>query len=344
MKKVIVAMSGGVDSSVTAYKMLENGFNIIGVTLTMGRKCDQDAVNDAKKVSEKLGIKHFVLDASNDFDKNVLNYFESSYLSGETPNPCAMCNKFVKFKKIIEFMKENNADFIATGHYARIVENNDIFELHKGEDIKKDQSYFLTMLDYNFLQYIKFPLHDILDKSETREIARKIGLHVADKKDSQDICFISDNNYKRYLFEERNIKPKDGLIKHVNGEILGRHNGIINYTIGQRKGIGVSYGKPIYVVKIDGKNNMVYVGDEKDLYSNTLTIKGVNVLNSIIYDKDLHFSFKLRSTHKGESGKIELLDDNRAKITLDEETRAITKGQLCSVYYGDMIIGGGWIE
>lgn len=344
MKKVIVAMSGGVDSSVAAYKMLENGFNVIGVTLTMGRKCDQDAVNDAKKVSEKLGIKHFALDASNDFDKNVLNYFESSYLSGETPNPCAMCNKFVKFKKIIEFMKENNANFIATGHYAKIVENNSIFELHKGDDIKKDQSYFLTMLDYDFLQYIKFPLHDILDKSETREIARKIGLHVADKKDSQDICFISDNNYKRYLFEERNIKPKDGLIKHVNGEVLGRHNGIINYTIGQRKGIGVSYGKPIYVVKIDGKNNIVYVGDEKELYSNTLTIKNVNILNDIIHDKDLHFGFKLRSTHNEESGKIELLDDNRAKITLDEETRAITKGQLCSVYYGDMIIGGGWIE
>ena len=342
MQKILVAMSGGVDSSVSAYKMIEDGYKVSGITLSMGRECDKIAIQDAKKVSEKLGIEHYVLDVSKEFDKNVINYFTSSYLLGETPNPCVMCNKFVKFKSIINFLKQNNYDFIATGHYAKIINNNGIFELYKGNDLKKDQSYFLAMLDYEFLQYIKFPLHDIEDKEYTREIAKKIGLHVAEKKDSQDICFIN-KDYKDFLINDRKIETKKGIIKHINGTILGEHNGIINYTIGQRKGLGIAYKNPLYVVELDGINNIVYVGDDSDLSKNTLIIKDLNVLNDLIY-KDIEFTFKLRSTHFGEQGKIQLLDNNKANILLNKDTRAITKGQLCVIYLNDMVVGGGWIE
>lgn len=344
MKKVIVAMSGGVDSSVTAYKMMEEGYDVTGITLSMGRNCDEVAINDAKKVAKKLGIKHEVLDVSKDFDKNVINYFVNSYLLGETPNPCAKCNKFVKFKSIIDFAKENNYDIITTGHYAKIIKNNSVFELHKGNDLKKDQSYFLAMIDYDFLKYVQFPLHDIRDKTDTRELAKKIGLHVAEKKDSQDICFINDNNYKKFLANEKNILIQKGLIKHVNGQVLGEHNGIINYTIGQRKGLNISYNVPLYVIELDGKNNIVYVGSDNDLYKNTLTIKDINILNSLMYNSDIEFIFKLRSTHLGQKGKIKLLENDRAEITLNENSRAITKGQLCVAYLNDMVVGGGWIE
>lgn len=343
MKKVIVAMSGGVDSSVTLYKMIENGYEVSGLTLSMGRECDKIAIQDAKQVSEKLGIKHYVLDVCNDFNKNVLDYFTSSYMLGETPNPCVMCNKFVKFKSIIDFAKQNNYDFIATGHYAKIINNNGIFELYRGKNLKKDQSYFLAMLDYGFLQCIKFPLCDVKNKDETRSIAKKIGLHVAEKKDSQDICFIN-KDYKDFLINNRKIKTKKGLIKHLDGTVLGEHDGIINYTIGQRKGLGISYQKPLYVVKLDGLNNIVYVGDDSNLLQNSLIIKDLNILNNVIYNENVEFDFKLRSTHSGEKGKIKLLDNNKAEIRLNTNTRAITKGQLCAVYLKDMVVGGGWID
>lgn len=344
MKKVIVAMSGGVDSSVTAYKMVEEGYDVTGITLSMGRNCDEIAIGDAKKVAEKLNIKHKVLDVSKDFDENVINYFVNSYLLGETPNPCAKCNKFVKFKSIVDFIKNNNYDFLVTGHYAKITENNGIFELHKGDNLKKDQSYFLAMIDYDFLKYIRFPLHDIKDKTDTRELAKKIDLHIAEKKDSQDVCFINDNNYKKFLINEKNIPSQKGLIKHVDGQILGEHNGIINYTIGQRKGLNISYNAPLYVIELDGKNNIVYVGSDDDLYRDTLVIKDINILNNLIYNSDIEFTFKLRSTHLGQKGRIRLLGNNRAEITLNKNSRAITKGQLCVIYFDDMIVGGGWIE
>ncbi len=339
-KKIVVAMSGGVDSSTTAFKLLKNGYEVIGITLAMGRTYDKKAIEDAKKVASTIGIEHKVLDVNDQFKSNVIDYFINSYLSGETPNPCAVCNKFVKFKIIIDFMKEINADFVATGHYAKIINNNGNYELHKATCLDKDQSYFLSNLNYEYLKYIKFPLEDENSKNDVRKNAQEINSYIANKKDSQGVCFI-ETDYKKFLADNVKSVFKYGEIRHINGKILGKHNGIVNYTIGQRRGIGVSYGRPIYVVKFDIENNIVYVGDEKDLYSDNLVIEKLNLLSSLSEDKI--YTIKLRSTHTGQSGKIKLLDNNKAKVNFLEKTRAVTKGQLCCIYDGDLVVGSGWI-
>jgi tRNA-specific 2-thiouridylase len=335
-KTIVMAMSGGVDSSVSAYKMLQDGYNVIGVTLDMKRKGDQEAVDDAKIVANKLKIEHVVLNTANDYREKVLEYFKNSYINGETPNPCVMCNRFVKFKFLVEYMKNRGADFIATGHYAKIVNEDGVFKLFRAKNLKKDQSYFLSYINKNFFQYIKFPLGDVATKDEVRKIAAEIGLHNALKHDSQDICFI-DTDYKDFL-KNNGVKFQGGLIRHINGEILGEHGGIINYTPGQRKGLGIAYKKPIYVVKIDAKTNTVYVGDDSDLLSKTFKIRDFNLLGDI--GSRAEYIFKLRSTHIGQSGFIDL---DRMVVTLNESSRAITKGQLCSIYNGDQVVGGGWI-
>lgn len=339
-KTILVAMSGGVDSSTTALNLLEKGYNVIGVTLFMDRKCDKTSINDAKKVAELLKIKHEVLDVSDLFKENIIDYFINSYINGDTPNPCALCNKTIKFKIIIDYMKEIKADYIATGHYARIIEKDNRYELHKAVCLKKDQSYFLSTLDYDYLQYIKFPLGNELNKDNVRDLAKKANLFVAEKKDSQDVCFV-DTDYKKFLIENSNYSNKSGLIKYLNGDILGEHNGIINYTIGQRKGLGVSYKEPIYVIRIDTIDNTVYVGSESDLFNDTLTIVKLNLLKEI--NKNKEYTIKLRSTHKGQLGIIKNLDNNTAKIKLKEKARAITKGQLCCIYDDTRVIGSGWI-
>ena len=336
-KTVVVAMSGGVDSSTSAYKLLRDGYNVIGATLSMGRgTADQKAIEDAKRIADFLGIEHRVLDVADNFKNEVLQYFTDSYLRGETPNPCVKCNKFIKFKYLIDFMKEIKADYIATGHYAKITYENNKFKLQKPVNLDKDQSYFLSWLPYEYLQYIIFPLENMKSKDDVRALAKQVGLTVADKPDSQDICFIS-GDYKDFL-KTRNIKEKAGTIKHLNGEILGKHNGISNYTIGQRKGLGISYKKPIYVVGFDVVNNIVYVGDNDDLFSNTLYLKDFNMLDDI--DENREYTFKLRSTHRGDRGKINL---KNLKITLNSNTRAITSGQLCCIYDNEQVMGSGWI-
>ncbi|MDR1203373.1 MAG: tRNA 2-thiouridine(34) synthase MnmA [Tannerellaceae bacterium] len=335
-KTVFVAMSGGVDSSVSAYKMLQEGHNVIGVTLDMKRKGDQEAVDDARIVADKLKIEHIVLNTSDDYKDKVLEYFKNSYIGGETPNPCVMCNRFVKFKFLIDLMREKGGDFIATGHYARIINSDGEFKLFRAKNLKKDQSYFLSYINKEYLQYIKFPLGDVVSKDDVRRIASEIGLHNALKHDSQDICFI-DTDYKDFL-KKNDVNFKKGLIKHVNGEILGKHDGIINYTIGQRRGLGIAYEKPIYVVKIDAADNVVYVGDEEDLFNRTFKIRNLNALGDI--DGKTEYTFKLRSTHIGQNGFINLDD---MTVTLNEGSRAITKGQLCVMYNGEQVVGSGWI-
>jgi tRNA-specific 2-thiouridylase len=335
-KTVIVAMSGGVDSSVSACKMLQEGFNVVGVTLDMKRKGDRESVEDAKRVATKLGIEHITLDAEDDYREKVIEYFKNSYLSGETPNPCVMCNRFIKFKFLIEFMKERGAYYIATGHYAKIIEFGGDFKLFKATNLKKDQSYFLSYIRKEYLQYIKFPLQDVSTKDDTRKIASDIGLHNADKHDSQDICFI-DTDYKDFL-KINQVEAKKGLIKHVNGEILGEHEGIINYTIGQRRGLGVQLEKPIYVVKIDAENNIVYVGDNEYLYNKSFKIKDLNLLDEVIGSTE--YDFKLRSSALAEKGYLDL---ESLVVKLNNGSRAITKGQLCSIYKGEQVVGGGFI-
>lgn len=340
-KTIIVAMSGGVDSSTTAYEIKKEGYNVIGATLQMGRSCDKIAIQDAKQVCEKLNIEHFVIDVKNDFHDKILNYFYDDYINGRTPNPCAKCNREVKFKAIIDFMKEKNADFIATGHYAKIVNNNGNYELHKSFDKLKDQSYFLSTLKYEDLQSIKFPLQAI-NKINVREIANEINLHVANKTDSQDACFI-ETNYKDFLHKYFNIQNKKGFIINTKKQIIGEHNGIFNFTLGQRKGLGVSDANALYVIDLDPINNLVIVGSEEDLLNNKLQLNQLNILNNIIYNENEEFLFKLRSTHKGEHGKIIIKANSNAEITLNNNVRAITKGQLCAIYKNDLVVGSGWI-
>jgi tRNA-specific 2-thiouridylase len=340
MAKILVAMSGGVDSSVTAARLLEAGATPIGVTLKMGRKCDQLAIDDAKKVAQTLGIEHIVLDVSENFEEKVVKYFIDSYISGETPNPCGMCNKYIKFRELINLMKDIGADNIATGHYANVVENGGIYELRRAADKSKDQSYFLSTIDYDFLQYIKFPLNSIT-KTEVREYARKIGLHVANRKESQDVCFI-ETNYKDFLSKRPETQQRSGPIKHINGDILGTHSGTFNYTIGQRRGLGISSREPIFVINIDRETNTVYVGNSENLYGETLEIYSMNILSKI--EEGREYSIKLRSSCREQRGSIELLaEGKRARVILEQPTRAITRGQLCCLYDGDRVICSGWI-
>ena len=338
--KVIIGMSGGVDSSTAAFNLSKEGHDVAGVTLSMGRKCDDVAISDAKSVAKKLGIEHYVLDVKEKFNRDVLEYFINSYRSGETPNPCVVCNRFIKFEELLNFGKNKGFDFIATGHYANIICSNGKYFLCKAKSLEKDQSYFLSMLKYEFLPYIKFPLGQEISKDLVREKAKNFDENIAKKSDSQDICFI-ETNYKDFLKDK--IISAYGLIKHINGEVLGKHNGIINYTIGQRKGLGISYKKPIFVVRFDVVNNIVYVSDdEKDLYSDRLYIKNVNILFTPNENKE--YLIKLRSAHRGDFGKIKLLDKDRAEIILNNRARAITKGQLACVYDDDKVVCAGWIE
>lgn len=340
MAKVVVAMSGGVDSSVSASILLEEGYDIIGLTLNMGRCCDRRSIEDASLVSKQIGIKHHVLDISDTFNKNIINYFLDSYKIGQTPNPCARCNKLIKFKSIIGYMHDIGADYMATGHYARIIKNKDgLYNLCKAANLNKDQSYFLSTLDYNYLKFIKFPLGDFESKTKVREIAKKKNLIVANKSESQDVCFIG-GKCSEYL--SRNIGiAESGYIKHIDGEILGEHNGIFKYTIGQRKGLGISYSEPLFVVKLDEITNTVYVGSNDDLYSDTVYLRDFNELAEMKLDKE--YIIKLRSTHRGQAGFVESFDKDNVVLKLKNPARAITKGQLCCLYDKDVVVGSGWI-
>lgn len=341
MAKVVVAMSGGVDSSVSASILIKKGYDVIGLTLKMGRCCDIQSIKDAALVAKQIGIKHNVLDVSKIFEKEIVNYFIKSYESGKTPNPCAKCNKFIKFKFLIEYMNNIGADYIATGHYARIIKNEDgTYNLCKAINLKKDQSYFLSTLDYDYLKFIKFPLGNFKDKMEVREIANMEKLVVANKCESQDVCFI-EGTCGEYL--RKSISSlTNGYIKHVNGEILGMHNGIFNYTIGQRKGLGVSYSEPLFVVKLDEITNTVYVGSNSDLYYDTVYLCNFNRL--IEFELGKEYTVKLRSTHTGQIGFIESFDENNIVLKLKDPVRAITKGQLCCLYDKDIVVGSGWIN
>lgn len=340
MKKIVVAMSGGVDSSVSAYLLSKSGYDIVGITLVMGRCCDKQSVEDAAKVANQIGIKYDTLDVSEDFKKDIMNYFLESYKSGETPNPCARCNRIIKFKKILDYMYDIGADYMATGHYARIINNSkNEYNLCKAKNLEKDQSYFLSTIKYDYLKFIKFPLGNFKSKAETRKIARQNNIIVANKNDSQDVCFI-DSNCGDYL--EKNINNSlVGFIKNLKGEILGKHEGIFKYTIGQRRGLGISYKEPLFVVKLDSLSNTVYVGSNEDLYSDRVYLNNFNKLSKFEIGKE--YIIKLRSAHAGQPGFIELIDEKNVIIKLKNPARAITKGQLCCIYDNDIVVGSGWI-
>lgn len=355
--KIVVAMSGGVDSSVVAAMLHEMGHEIIGVTLQLydqgaiaGRKgacCAGQDIYDAQMVAAKLGIPHYVLDYENTFNEAVITKFVDSYIKGETPIPCVNCNQSVKFKDLVKVAKDLNADVLATGHYVRkIISKNNKSELHKGIDNKKDQSYFLFATTKEQLDYLMFPLGG-MTKIETRNLATKYDLVIADKPDSQDICFVPNGDYRSVVKKIRPTAFIEGDIKMNDGSVIGKHNGIINYTIGQRKGIGISSIEPLYVIKIDAKTNTIIVGKKDELKSNVVNIRDINWIGDGILDDTEDNKFdcqvKLRSMHNVIDAEVQYIGNNSAKIKLYSDYYAVTPGQACVIYKESRVLGGGWI-
>tara|TARA_B100001093_G_scaffold477718_1_gene505266 strand:- start:96 stop:1223 length:1128 start_codon:yes stop_codon:yes gene_type:complete len=353
--KVVVAMSGGVDSSVVAALVKEEGYNVTGITLKLyddakpskeARQCcaGQDII-DAKRVSEKLNINHKILFYQKKFRSEVIDSFIDSYAAGETPIPCVQCNQTVKFRDLFKYAKELNADALITGHYVSRIQHNGNVNMYRAKDQNRDQSYFLFSTSQEQLDYLRFPLGEI-DKSETRNIAKKLKLNVADKPDSQDICFVPNGDYSSVIKKFRPESFKKGKILDISGNEIGEHDGIINYTIGQRKGIKISSEKPLYVVNINADKNTIVVGLKDSLQINKIKLRDLNILGNKNDFKDL-INIKVRSTGRLLKAKVKFEKINAIVEILDVET-GISPGQACVFYssdeLGDKVLGGGWID
>ena len=353
---VVVAMSGGVDSSTVAGMMRKEGYNVIGITLKLYNDskevaaskqcCSGQDIMDAKRVAHKLGIDHKILYFQDKFKQGVIDNFVDSYLKGETPIPCVQCNQTVKFKDLFEVAKELNADALITGHYVKSITINNETNMYRAIDENRDQSYFLFNTTREQLNFLRFPLGGML-KNETRAIAKKLDLNVADKPDSQDICFVPNGDYASVI---RKFKPesfKKGNIKNLEGKVIGVHDGIINFTIGQRKGIKVSDVEPLYVVKINSDKNEIIVGKRDELGKKKFNLSNINLLVDKKYlNEDI--LVKVRSTGKLLNAKIDLKDRNSAEVNLKKLEDGISPGQACVFYNldpkGYKVLGGGWIR
>ena len=353
--KVVVAMSGGVDSSVVAGLMKEEGYDVIGITLKLynhseaskkGRQCcaGQDIL-DAKRVSEQLGINHKILFYQKKFKEEVIESFIDSYVAGETPVPCIQCNQTVKFRDLFKYAKELNADVLVTGHYVTRLTNKGKASMYRAKDTNRDQSYFLFSTTQEQLDYLRFPLGEI-NKEETRNLASKLSLNVADKPDSQDICFVPNGDYSSVIKKFRPESFKSGDILDLSGKKLGEHEGIINYTIGQRKGIKISNTDPLYVVNIDADNNKIIVGPKESLIIQDIELRNLNILGSEKEFSD-YVSIKVRSTGNLLKAKINI-KKNSANVNIVDGEAGIAPGQACVFYskdeIGDKLLGGGWIH
>jgi tRNA-specific 2-thiouridylase len=374
-QRVVCGMSGGVDSSATAALLIEQGYDVIGITLKLwpqdcvnraeDKCCGPQAVTDARAVCDKLDIPYYLIDEAAEFQKHVIQYFADEYKAGRTPNPCVMCNQNLKFGRLIDRANQLGADFIATGHFARVEFSPDTngradlpvgpdaqqrvptksagrYLLKRGRDSRKDQSYFLFSLRQDQLARAIFPLGE-KTKSDTREVARHCNLKTADKEESMEICFVPDNNYGGFLQSANLVQKHRGEITDVHGHVLGQHDGIEFYTIGQRKGLGLTTSKPVYVVELDAENNRVVVGDDSALDRDEFIADRCNWHPFDKLTEPIEVTAKIRYNHPGTTATISPLENNRVKVKLHSPQRAITPGQAAVFYQDDLVVGGGWI-
>ncbi|SPE54493.1 tRNA-specific 2-thiouridylase MnmA [Verrucomicrobia bacterium] len=354
---MVVGMSGGVDSSATAALLLDQGYDVIGITLKLwpqdcvsraeDKCCGPQAVTDARAVCHKLGIPYYLIDEAAEFQSKVIRYFADEYKAGRTPNPCVMCNQNLKFGRLIDRADQLGAQYIATGHFARLEPDASPAGagrtlLKRGRDAKKDQSYFLFSLRQDQLARALFPLGE-KTKSDTREIARHCHLKTADKAESMEICFVPDNDYGKFLQQAKLVEQHRGDIVNLEGKLLGHHDGIEFYTIGQRKGLGLSSPRPLYVVELDAANNRVVVGDDSCLECDEFSVERCNWIPWDEPPEVLEVLAKIRYNHPGTPATVTPLPGGKARVELHVPQRAITPGQAAVFYQDDLVIGGGWI-
>lgn len=348
MKKVLLGMSGGVDSSVSAVLLKEQGYDVVGMTLELfgGTCCNTDAIVGAKQICNSIGIQHITYNLKEEFQCKVINNFIDEYSNQRTPNPCIECNKYMKFGAMYEKAKELGCDYIATGHYAKMEYSDEYgkYVLRKAKNLNKDQSYVLYNMPKLLLGKVLFPLGNFESKEDVRRIAKEHNLAVASKPDSEDICFIPDGNYKKFLEQNSSIAPKEGNIVNRKGEILGKHNGLYNYTIGQRKGLGISYKVPLFVIGFNKDKNELIVGEQEELYRKEMKVNEVNLLLMDKIVQPLDVTVKIRYASKPAEAIINQTESGNIQVIFKEPQRGITPGQSAVFYINDVVVGGGKIQ